>query len=156
MAVEVIEDETIEYYTDEELMNSEDIPNETGIDNSDIESFDGNESMESTEVDLRNIREKETENEEEEDENDREYTSDDEDTSNDDDTDDESKNTEEEESEEEEGNDTTESSALCVLCCARDYCEQEGGQSIIGMSHKCIVYDGRLHGFPCSNGKQKR
>merc|ERR1712238_248992 len=49
-SVEVIEDERIEYYSDEELMNSEGIPNETGIDNSDIELFDGNESTEPMEV----------------------------------------------------------------------------------------------------------
>ena len=58
MSVKVIEDEATEYYTDEELMNSEDIPNETGINNSDIDSFDGDDSMESTEVDLRNINKK--------------------------------------------------------------------------------------------------
>ena len=56
MSVKVIEDEATEYYTDEELMNSEDIPNETGIKNSDIDSFDGDDSMESTEMDLRNIK----------------------------------------------------------------------------------------------------
>ena len=129
------------------------IPNETRIDNSDIESFDGDESMVSTEVDLRNIRKKETENEEEEDDDDREYTSDDGNTSNDDDTNNESRNTEEQENEEEEGNDTIESNTICVLRCTGDFCKQEGGQAIIGMSHKCIVCEGRFHGFPCYNGK---
>ena len=86
--------------------------------------------------------------EEEEDDDEGEYTR------NDDDTNDESRNTEEEESEEndnkEEENDTTKSS---ILCCSGDLCEQEGGQAIIEMSHKCIVCGGQFHGFPCSNGK---
>ena len=49
--------------------------------------------------------------------------------------------------------DTTESNIICVLCCARDFCEQQGGRAIIGMSHKCIECEGRFHGFPCSNEK---
>ena len=97
VSVEVIKDEATEYYTDEELTNSEDIPNETGINNSNIESFDRGDSMESTEVELRKIRKKETENEQEEDNDDRDYTSDNGETSNDNDTDDESKESEEEE-----------------------------------------------------------
>ena len=49
VSVEVIEDddETTEYYTGEELTNKEGIPKRTGIDNSDIESFDGDESIDS-------------------------------------------------------------------------------------------------------------
>ena len=43
VSVKVLEDEATEYYTDEEGRNSEDIPNNTGINNSDIESVDGGE-----------------------------------------------------------------------------------------------------------------
>ena len=39
VSVEIIEDETTEYYTDEEWTNGGDIPKGTGIDNSDIESL---------------------------------------------------------------------------------------------------------------------
>ena len=86
VSVEVIEDEDeiTEYYTDEEMTNSEGIPTRTGINNSDIGSFDGDESIDSTEEDLRKISEKETRKEEEEDE--RNYTSDDRETKEDEDT----------------------------------------------------------------------
>ena len=159
VSVEVIEDEETEYYTeDEELMNSEDIPNETGINNNDIESFDGDESLDLTEMELQNMKEKDTMNKEEKDDDDRDYRSDDgnassDDATNDDDNNDESSNAEEEESEEEDGMDTTESTTLCALCCAGDFCEQQGGRAIIGMSYKCIACKGRFHGFPCSNEK---
>ena len=43
--VEVLEDEATEYYTDKELRNKEEIPNEIGIDNIDIESGGEGESM---------------------------------------------------------------------------------------------------------------
>ena len=49
--------------------------------------------------------------------------------------------------------DTTKPNTISVLCCAGDFCKQQGGQAIIGMSHKCIGCDGRLHGYPCSNEK---
>ena len=42
------------------------------------------------------------------------------------------------------------------LCCAGEFCQQEGGQAIIGMSHRCIACDGQLHGFPCSDGKSDK
>ena len=54
-------------------------------------------------------------------------------------------------SEEEGRNDTTESSTIDVLCCSGEFCEQEGGLAIIGMSHGCIKCEGRLHGYLCSN-----
>ena len=120
------------------MTTNEGIPKRTGIDNSNIESFDRDESIDSTEEDLRNIREKETKKNEEEDDDDRNYTSDDGETKNDDENYDESRNTEEEDSKEEERNDTTESSTIGVFFCAGDFCEQEGGLAIIGMSHRCI------------------
>ena len=72
VSVEVIEDddETIEDHTDEELTNNEDLPKRTGIDNSDIGSSDGDESIDSTEEELRKIIEKETNKEEEEEDDD--------------------------------------------------------------------------------------
>ena len=48
--------------------------------------------------------------------------------------------------------DTTDSTTN-TLCCARDFCKKEGGRAIIGVSHRCRACNGRLHGFPCSNGK---
>ena len=151
--VKLLEDEATEYYTDEEGRDSEDISNNTCINNSDIESFDGEESMELTEMELRKIKEKDKKNKEEKDDDDNNYRSNDGNTSNDDDTNDKSKNAEEEENEEEEHMDTTKSNTRSVLCCAGDFCKQQGGQAIIGMSHKCIGCDGRLHGSPCSNEK---
>ena len=153
MSVEVIgdEDETTEYYTDEELTNNEGTPKRTGINDSDIESFDRDESIDSTEEDLRNIREKETKKKEEEDDDDGNYTSNDEETKNDDENDDKSRNTEEVDSEEEGRNDTTESSTIDVLCCSGEFCEQEGGLASIGLSHGCIKCEERLHSYLCSN-----
>ena len=46
MLVEVIDDKTTVYYTDEEWRNSKDIPTGTGIDNRDIESAATNETEE--------------------------------------------------------------------------------------------------------------
>ena len=40
-----------------------------------------------------------------------------------------------------------------ALCCAGEFCKQQGGQAIIGMSHRCTECDGQLHRFPCSNGE---
>ena len=59
VSVKVIEDEVTEYYTDEEWMNDKEIPDDTGINNSDIELDGEGESIESTEMELKEIREKE-------------------------------------------------------------------------------------------------
>ena len=155
VSVEVLDNEAIEYYTDEKWMNDKEIPDDTGINNSDIESGGEGELMDLTEMELQKIREKDKKKKDEKDDDDSNYRSDDGETSNDDDTNEESETTEEEENEEDERMDTTESTTS-VLCCAGDFCKQQGGRAIIGMSHKCIGCDGRLHGYPYSNGKQTR
>ena len=99
VSVEVLEDEATECYTDEEGRNSEDIPNNTGIINSDIESVNGGESMDSTEMELQKIKEKDKKKKDEKDDDNSNYQSDDGETSNNDDTNEESKTTEEEENE---------------------------------------------------------
>ena len=93
MSVEVIKDEKeiTAYYTDKEWTNSKGIPARTGIDNSDIGSTDGDESIDSTEEELRKLSETKRKEEEEDERN---YTNDDretkeeEDTKDDDDDDD--------------------------------------------------------------------
>ena len=155
VSVEVLEDKATEYYTDEEWMNSEEIPGDTGINNSDIESVGEGESMDSTEMELKKIREKDKKKKDEKEDDDSNYQSNDEGTSNDDDTNDESEPTREEDNEENERMDTTES-ITNALCCAGEFCRQEGGRAIIGMSHRCIASDGQLHGFPCSDGKSDK
>ena len=61
ISVKVLDDEAIEYYTDEEWMNSKEIPDDTGINNSDIELGGEGESMDSTEMELQKIRDKDIE-----------------------------------------------------------------------------------------------
>ena len=146
------------------------IPARTGINNSDSGLTDGDESMDSTEEELREIETKRKEEEEDE----RNYTKDDseskeeentedddDDDDDDDDNDDEdeddedegdnmSRNTDVESSEEEEDN-NTKVSTRDGLCSAGESCEQEGGQEIIKMSHVCAECKGRLHGYLCSN-----
>ena len=122
-------------------MNGEEIPDDTGINNSEIESGGEGESMDSTEIKQQKIREKDKKKKGEKEDDDSNYQSNDEGTSNDDDTNDESEPTGEEENEENERMDITESSTTNAICCAGEFCQQEGGQAIIGMSHKCIGCD---------------
>ena len=98
--------------------------------------------MGSTDEEIFNIKEKTRDSKEEDDEE--EYEE------NNNDRDDESSDSEEEDSEE-ENNDETASGD--TLCCAGDLCKQQEGCIIIGKGHQCAVCEGRMHGFPCSDGK---
>ena len=118
-------------------MNSEDTPNKTGINNSDIESFDGDRSLDSTDMELRNIKEKDAKNKKEIDDDDGDYRSDDGnassvDDTNDDDSNDESSNTEEEESEEEDGMETTESTSLWYYVAPEIFVRNKGVDPLLG------------------------
>ena len=95
VSVEVLDDEAIEYYTDEEWMNSEELPDDTGINSSDIESGGEGKSMDLTEMELQKIREKDKKKKDEKEDDNSDYQSNDEETSNDDDTNEESEPTEE-------------------------------------------------------------
>ena len=56
VSVKVLYEEVTEYYTDKERMNDEGIPDDTGINNSDIELGGEGESIDSTEMELQEIR----------------------------------------------------------------------------------------------------
>ena len=159
-----IEDETAdkEYNTDEECMgNGTDIPKKTGVDNSDIKSMAtngteengsnrdrcGDVSMGFTEEELFNIEEKAKDNKEEDDEEEYKGSNDERD---DDSSDNEEEDYEEEDSEE-ENNDETASDD--TLSCAGDLCKQQESYIIIGQGHQRVVCRGRMHGFPCFDGK---
>ena len=40
-----------------------------------------------------------------------------------------------------------------LLCCAGDLCKQQEGCIIIDKGLKCVVYEGHMHGFSCSDEK---
>ena len=58
VSIKGLDDEITEYYTDEEWTNDEVLPDDTGINNSNIEGARDGESIDSTEMKLQEVRNK--------------------------------------------------------------------------------------------------
>ena len=72
-SVKGLDDKIVDYYTDEEWTDDEGIPVDTGINNSDIEGARDEESMDSTEMELQSVRNKERKKDELEEDDDSDY-----------------------------------------------------------------------------------
>ena len=72
-SVKGLDDKIVEYYTEEEWTDDNGIPVDTGINNSDIEGVGDKESMDSTEMELQAVRNKERKKNESEEDDDSDY-----------------------------------------------------------------------------------